>query len=59
MRWFSTQALADLPDALDRVTQITEHPDYTLKNPNQLRSLVGAFTMNSASYHDESVFAPK
>ena len=53
-KWFSTQALADLPDVLDRVKQLTEHPDFTLKNPNRLRSLVGAFTMNSASYHDES-----
>ena len=53
-KWFMTQALADLPDVLDRVKTLTEHPDFTLKNPNRLRSLVSAFTMNSAAFHDES-----
>uniref|UniRef100_A0A7S3DPM5 Peptidase M1 alanyl aminopeptidase C-terminal domain-containing protein n=1 Tax=Entomoneis paludosa TaxID=265537 RepID=A0A7S3DPM5_9STRA len=52
-KWFMTQALADLPDVLDRVKKLTEHPDFTLKNPNRLRSLVSAFTMNSAAFHDE------
>ena len=49
-----TQALADLDDVLDRVKKLTEHPDFTLKNPNRLRSLVSAFTMNSAAFHAES-----
>ena len=53
-KWFASQSLADLPDVLDRVKKLTEHPDFTLKNPNRLRSLVGAFTMNSAAFHDES-----
>jgi len=52
-KWFMTQALADLPDVLDRVKKLTEHPDFTYKNPNRLRSLVNAFTMNSAAFHDE------
>ena len=53
-KWFASQSLADLPGVLDRVKKLTEHPDFTLKNPNRLRSLVGAFTMNSAAFHDES-----
>jgi aminopeptidase N len=52
-KWFMIQALADLPDALERVKKLKEHPDFTLKNPNRCRSLVGAFTMNTA-FHDES-----
>jgi len=52
-KWFTIQALADLPDILDRVKALKEHPDFTLKNPNRCRSLVGAFAMNSA-FHDES-----
>ena len=53
-KWFMTQALSDLPDVLDRVKKLTEHPDFTLKNPNRLRSLVSAFTMNAAAFHQES-----
>lgn len=53
-KWFTTQALADLPDVLDRVKALKEHPDFTLKNPNRCRSLISAFTMNSAHFHDES-----
>lgn len=52
-KWFTIQAMADLPDVLDRVKKLKEHPDFTLKNPNRCRSLVGAFSMNTA-FHDES-----
>jgi aminopeptidase N len=52
-KWFSVQALADLPDALDRVKALTKHPDFTLSNPNRCRSLISAFTMNSSSFHAE------
>jgi aminopeptidase N len=52
-KWFSVQAMADLPDILDRVKKLKEHPDFTLKNPNRCRSLVGAFSMNTA-FHDET-----
>jgi aminopeptidase N len=52
-KWFSIQAMADLPDVLDRVKNLTKHPDFTLKNPNRCRSLIGTFTMNTA-FHDDS-----
>lgn len=52
-KWFSIQASADLPDVLDRVKALTKHPDFTLSNPNRFRSLVGAFTANSAPFHAE------
>ena len=50
-KWFSVQALADLPDVLDRVKGLIEHPDFTLSNPNRCRSLISAFTMNAAAFH--------
>ena len=53
-KWFTVQALADLPDVLDRVKALTKHPDFTLSNPNRCRSLISAFTMNRASFHDEN-----
>ena len=52
-KWFTVQAVADLPDVLDRVKKLTSHPDFTLSNPNRCRSLVSAFTMNSAPFHDQ------
>ena len=52
-KWFTTQALADLPDVLDRVKALAKHPDFTLKNPNRCRSLIGAFTRNEAPFHAE------
>jgi aminopeptidase N len=53
-KWFMTQAIADLPDVLDRVKALAHHPDFTLKNPNRFRSLISVFTMNAAAFHQES-----
>jgi len=53
-KWFTAQALADLPDVVDRVKALTKHPDFSLKNPNRCRSLLSAFTMNAAAFHAES-----
>mmetsp|Transcript_4749 Transcript_4749/g.10709 ORF Transcript_4749/g.10709 Transcript_4749/m.10709 type:complete len:760 (+) Transcript_4749:1-2280(+) len=53
-KWFTAQALSYLPDVLDRVKALTDHPDFTLTNPNRCRSLISAFAMNAAPFHDES-----
>jgi len=54
-KWFSVQALSDLPDVLPRVERLMEHPDFTLENPNRARALVGAFgTGNFAHFHAAS-----
>jgi len=50
-KWFSVQAMADLPDVLDRVKELIEHPDFTLEVPNRCRSLVSVFTMNTAFHN--------
>jgi len=50
-KWFMVQALADLPDVLERVLTLTEHKDFTLSNPNRCRSLISAFTGNAAAFH--------
>ena len=52
-KWFAVQADADLPDILDRVVKLTNHPDFTLTNPNRARSVVLTFTMNAAAFHAE------
>jgi len=53
-KWFAIQAMADLPDSLERAKALKEHPDFSLKNPNRCRSLVGGFCANAAGFHDAS-----
>ncbi len=51
-KWFTVQATSTLPDTLARVRDLTKHADFTLKNPNRVRSLLGAFAMsNQARFH--------
>jgi aminopeptidase N len=42
-KWFSIQATSRLPDTLDRVRGLMSHPAYEPRNPNRVRSLIGAF----------------
>jgi aminopeptidase N len=54
-KWFSAQAMCKRPEALDNVMALSQHPDFSLKNPNRLRSLVGVFcAANQVRFHDES-----
>mmetsp|Transcript_2525 Transcript_2525/g.7233 ORF Transcript_2525/g.7233 Transcript_2525/m.7233 type:complete len:895 (-) Transcript_2525:116-2800(-) len=50
-KWFSLQAGAEVPDALARVKRLMEHPDFTLKNPNRVRSVVSVFKSNLPGFH--------
>lgn len=50
-KWFSVQSLADLPDVLDRVKKLTEHPDFTFEVPNRVRSLISIFAANVAFHN--------
>ena len=52
-KWFSTQALSARSDALVAVRELEQHKDFTLANPNRVRSLVGAFAGNQRAFHDE------
>merc|ERR1719436_2301979 len=45
------QALADTDDSLQRVGKLMEHPDFTMKNPNRLRSVVSVFAGNAGGFH--------
>jgi aminopeptidase N len=54
-KWFSLQAMSSLPGTLTRAKELTHHPAFTIKNPNRMRSLVGAFTQaNQLRFHDAS-----
>ncbi|MGZ8286992.1 MAG: aminopeptidase N [Allosphingosinicella sp.] len=53
-KWFTVQALSTRDDTLDRVEGLAGHPDFTLSNPNRMRSLVGAFAANQRAFHHSS-----
>jgi aminopeptidase N len=53
-KWFTVQALSTRDDTLEAVEALARHPDFTLSNPNRMRSLVGAFAANQRAFHDRS-----
>lgn len=51
-QWFSVQAASTLPGGLARVKALMQHPAFTLKNPNKVREVVGAFAgQNLVNFH--------
>jgi aminopeptidase N len=50
-KWFTTQAFSLRQDTPEVVASLAQHPDFTLSNPNRVRSLYGAFAGNQASFH--------
>lgn len=51
-QWFSVQAGCTLPGGLERVQALMAHPAFTLKNPNKVRALIGAFAnQNLVNFH--------
>ena len=43
--------MADTAHCLARVDALLAHPDFSLRNPNKLRSLVGVFGGNLRRFH--------
>jgi aminopeptidase N len=51
-KWFAVQAASPRRDALARVESLRMHADFSLKNPNRVRSLAAAFAMrNPRAFH--------
>jgi len=50
-KWFALQASAQRPDTVDQVLKLAKHPDFTITNPNRLRSLAGMFGGNHWAFH--------
>lgn len=48
-KWFSLQAMIPEDDTLERVLRLMEHPGFSMRNPNRLRSLVGTFAAANLS----------
>ena len=51
-KWFSIQGTSIREDTLARVRKLAEHPDFSMANPNRVRSLIGAFCSgNQVRFH--------
>jgi aminopeptidase N len=51
-KWFSLQATAQRPDAVETAHALLGHEAFRLGNPNRVRALIGAFAMgNPTGFH--------
>ncbi|WP_043530280.1 aminopeptidase N [Litchfieldella xinjiangensis] len=51
-QWFTIQVTRPQEDVLDRLKFLMDHPAFSLKNPNKVRALIGAFAgQNRANFH--------
>jgi aminopeptidase N len=54
-KWFALQAIAPGADTLERVLELAKHPQFSMKNPNKVRALYGAFAHgNQVRFNDAS-----
>jgi aminopeptidase N len=53
-KWFSLQAGSLHPHVIEHVKALAGHADFTLKNPNRVRSLYMAFTGTPLGFHAAS-----
>ncbi len=54
-KWFGMQILnADPAEAAETAARLTEHPDFTIRNPNRFRAVLGALAGFPAGFHHVS-----
>lgn len=49
-KWFALNASVVSDDIFSQLDTLLTHPQFSLKNPNRARSLIGAFSMNNPTY---------
>ncbi|MFO1247492.1 MAG: aminopeptidase N [Alphaproteobacteria bacterium] len=52
-KWMSLQAGSPLSETITAVRELMKHPAFDIKNPNRVRALVGAFSVNHLRFHSE------
>ena len=53
-KWLSIQAMSTRPDTLENVISLLDHDAFSMRNPNRVRALIGAFC-NSNQLHFHAV----
>jgi aminopeptidase N len=54
-KWFTIQAQASHPDTFNTVQKLLSHPQFSLKNPNRVYSLLRTFGDNISQFHREDL----
>nr|WP_159666379.1 aminopeptidase N [Andreprevotia sp. IGB-42] len=49
-KWFALSATSSRAGALNRVEALMQHPAFSLKNPNKVRALIGAFCLRNPQH---------
>ncbi|KAK8559963.1 hypothetical protein V6N13_061409 [Hibiscus sabdariffa] len=50
-KWFSLQAMSDIPGNVENVRNLLNHPAFDLRNPNKVYSLIGGFCGSPVNFH--------
>ncbi|MEM9303966.1 MAG: aminopeptidase N [Pseudomonadota bacterium] len=50
-KWFAVQGSIPRDGVLTRVHDLLAHPAFSMRNPNKVRSLIGAFARNHTGFH--------
>lgn len=53
-QWLSVQASIPHKNTVNTVKALMEHPSFSIKNPNKVRSVIGMFCQNTISFHQAS-----
>lgn len=54
-KWFAIQAQSSHPKTFETVQKLLSHPEFSLKNPNRVYSLLGKFGDNIPQFHREDL----
>ena len=50
-KWMGLQAGSSLPETTEAVRALMKHPGFDIANPNRVRALIGAFSVNHLRFH--------
>ncbi|KAL8112485.1 hypothetical protein AgCh_019987 [Apium graveolens] len=50
-KWFSLQAMSNIPGNVKNVQSLLNHPAFDLRNPNKVYSLIGGFCGSPVNFH--------
>ena len=55
-KWFTAQATSHRKDTLEQVKSLTKHPTFNINNPNNVYSLLRAFSANLVRFNDVKAY---
>ncbi|KZV31557.1 hypothetical protein F511_07408 [Dorcoceras hygrometricum] len=50
-KWFSLQAMSEVPGNVENVRKLINHPAFDIRNPNKVHSLIGGFCASPVNFH--------